>query len=162
MLGTCRLCLKESDLQDSHILPKWAYKRARDEAYTNPNPVIVSDGEARQHCRQHREYMLCSACEQSFSKREAYVAKVTSQPDEQASLLTLIGNVLFELGQTRLALPGQLDMDALVYFGASVVWRASLSREVTKYSLGDNYEERFRSYLNGEDAFPRPFARCGR
>lgn len=85
MLGTCRLCLNESDLQDSHILPKWAY--ARDEAYSNPNPVILSDGIARQHSKQHQEHMLCSACEQAFSRREAYVASVTCQRNEQAPLL---------------------------------------------------------------------------
>jgi hypothetical protein len=159
MLGKCRLCLREADLQHGHIIPAWAYKRSRDEAFANPNPVIVSEGVAVQHSKQVRQYLLCFECEQKFSQREQYVSSVTYQRDARAPLLDLIGNVVFEHERMRVALPGKVDLAALVYFGASVVWRASISAETDRCHLGAVYDEQFRSYLNGEAPFP-PGAAC--
>ncbi|MGD0499255.1 MAG: hypothetical protein ABSC23_12555 [Bryobacteraceae bacterium] len=51
-----------------------------------------------------------------------------------------------------------IDMDAIVYFAASMVWRAA-ARAWDSYDLRDQldlgpYEEDFRLYLLGQNAFP--------
>lgn len=160
VVDTCRLCLEERELQESHVIPKWAYKRARDERFTNPNPIIVSDGVAVQHSKQVKEFMLCVECEHKFGRRENYVAGITYQRDERAPLLDLVGNVVLEHERARLALPGQLNLADLVYFGASVVWRASISRQIPNCGLGEKYEEQFRSFLNDEAPFAEGAACC--
>lgn len=154
------MCLRDRDLQESHIVPAWAYKRARDERFSNPNPIIVSEGVAVQHSKQHKEFLLCRDCEREFGQREDYVARISFQRDERAPFLDLIGNVVLAHERMRLALPGKLDLAALVYFGASVIWRASISSQITRCSLGPKYDERFRAYLNHEAPFPETAVAC--
>ena len=67
VLGQCRLCLNEAELQNSHFIPQAAYKRVRGEG-TNPNPIVVQDGKAIQTSAQTRAHLLCHDCEQRLSK----------------------------------------------------------------------------------------------
>lgn len=71
-IGTCGLCKKEKvELQDSHIIPKLAYKRVK--AYSTSRfrnyydiNTIYQDGE--------KKPLLCSDCELFFSKYETHFA----------------------------------------------------------------------------------------
>ncbi len=54
----------------------------------------------------------------------------------------------------------EIDIDKLVYFGASIFWRASVAdwtigrKPMQLIQLGPKYEEQFRQYLAGESGFP--------
>jgi len=50
-------------------------------------------------------------------------------------------------------------MDDLLYFGASVLWRASIATCIPNCRLGARYDAEFRSFLFGQSPFP-PNARC--
>ena len=62
--------------------------------------------------------------------------------------------------RVRLVEPGRLDTTLLAYFGVSVIWRASLSTEISTCSLGAVHEESIRRYLLGETPFPDDVACC--
>ena len=47
MLGSCHLCLtNDSDLQESHLVPRWAYKRILEGQTGSAKIVSVTDGDA--------------------------------------------------------------------------------------------------------------------
>lgn len=80
--GTCRLCLKDADLQDSHYIPRRAYSTNMARALKNPNPIVMSRGKLKQVADQLRGYTFCRDCEQLLSKKgEQWV--LANIPDDQ-------------------------------------------------------------------------------
>ncbi|MBX3035488.1 MAG: hypothetical protein KF758_01130 [Anaerolineales bacterium] len=77
MIGVCRLCKEKSDLQLSHIVPKFVFSWLKETSASpirhsqNPN-VRVQDGE--------KIYLLCSDCENLFSKWENLFAQNVFHP----------------------------------------------------------------------------------
>src|SRR5689334_19516921 len=72
--ATCKLCLLESDLQDSHFLPKAAYRliqKSQAEA-----PIVIRPTVTLQTNKQLKDYVFCRECEQRFNdKGERWVMK---------------------------------------------------------------------------------------
>jgi hypothetical protein len=66
--GTCRLCRKTSDLQDSHLVPKAFYKLARAAGDKNPNPIVVTPKLQIKTSKQVSDYLLCRECEVRFNR----------------------------------------------------------------------------------------------
>jgi hypothetical protein len=72
MKGTCALCKTDAELEASHVLPRFIFKWIAKTSATgrlrglgNPN-VPVQDGK--------KMYLLCSFCEDKFSKYETWFA----------------------------------------------------------------------------------------
>ena len=153
MLGTCRLCAKSPvELKRSHILPKWAYRRARNVA--NSDPALVRHGIAKQTSWQWQEYLLCGDCEDKLSVREKYVAELCYDEHGVCPLFSEIGVTPGSQGaEVRRAALDRVDRQALRMFGASVVWRSHVSGASDRVSLGV-YGEEFRRFLNGDASFP--------
>lgn len=151
----CKLCLAgPTQLRKSHIVPSWAYRRARSAA-KNPNPVLVEKGRAAQVSRQHTERMLCGTCEQRLGVHEKYAATLAYRQDETAALFGCIERRYSDASlRASFAEPVRVDIESLVQFGSSVLWRAHVSRHAPKCHLGERYGEQFRRYLIGEAAFP--------
>ena len=61
------------------------------------------------------------------------------------------------LGRVRVSLLEPHEAQKLLLFGSSVLWRASVSREISSARLGPVYEEPFRQYLLG-GPFPQDAA----
>ncbi|VVE06216.1 hypothetical protein PAQ31011_02406 [Pandoraea aquatica] len=151
MLGTCALCQKNADLQDSHLIPKWAYRRACGvQLERAPAPVYVANGSAVLSNAQTKRHLLCEDCEQRFSKSEDYLASLTLPDGEQFKLFSEItrcdtpGNVLARLDRSEHAAH-------IAYFAASVMWRGCVMTGDCKLGL---YESAFRQYLLGKASFP--------
>lgn len=78
--GICRLCKNEAELQLSHIVPKFVYKWFKETSASpmrdsrNPN-VRIQDGE--------KSYLLCSNCEELFSKWESTFSQNIFHPLQQ-------------------------------------------------------------------------------
>lgn len=158
VIGKCRLCPKDAvELCDSHILPKWCWKRLRDPSESNPNPITVRDGKALQVSTQVTEYMLCRDCEDRFEVPENYVAKLAYTPEGDPLILHVLGvTSRGSASDPTISIPvGSLDTDKLVYFAASVFWRAAVAKTdgFEKLELGP-YREELRRYLLGELPFP--------
>ncbi len=160
--GQCRLCLAHDvPLRNSHIVPSWAYARIVSDLPKPVNPVSVKGDVALLSSKQVREYMLCESCEQRLSAWENYASTMVVQEDESfpwikhsVPLLGRAGHGVAPTDEIALLDCSRLDVGALVAAGASVIWRASASREaVPNLSLGP-YEEAFRRYLAHGDTFP--------
>ena len=68
-METCKLCLKSVvKLEDSHFLSAGIYRRLRDLTAKNPNPMLLTPKGAVQTSKQITTPLLCSECEQRFSK----------------------------------------------------------------------------------------------
>lgn len=161
-VGTCRLCQsKDVELRNSHILPRWAYKRIRSNAYTgNPNPVRVTAEKAFQTSKQITEYMLCHSCEQRIGNTENYVASLAYTTE--GNLGKLIQRILPQdfnqnsSGPSSVSLK-QLSTDKIIFFASSIVWKACVMKYkgIHKPSLGKKYEAAIREYLNGKKSLPK-------
>ncbi|WP_148712929.1 hypothetical protein [Corallococcus sp. AB030] len=100
--------------------------------------------------------MLCRECEERIGKAEDYVSSVSLQSD--GSFPAYGDTVLIPMGldpDWELGNASALDCEAIAYFAASIVWRASVSTLYSKISLGSKYESKFRDYLLGKAPFPK-------
>lgn len=150
---TCALCKNEADLVDSHLIPRWAYKRVLEaDGGEEKAPVLVSAGAACYSNVQTTKHLLCTDCEGRFSKREDYVARLTrineaGQPrifDYVKRLDTPTG-ILAELSN-------DVDVESIAYFAASIIWRGCAMN--LGCVLGP-YEIQFRNFLLGVAPFPK-------
>lgn len=155
--GKCRLHGGEAELHDSHIIPRWAYKRAlQSEHPGGPNLVRIQSGVAFLSGKQESEYLLCRACENKFKLWEDYVAGVSRQPDGTFPALMQLAPLVDipALKELRGYDGSAMNTDFIVAFAASVIWRASVSTVFPDVTLGARYEEEFRLYLEGKTSFP--------
>ena len=163
--GTCRLCLKEEDLQDSHFFPASAYKLCRD-AKSLKNPILLTDNTAAQSSLQMTAYLLCAACEDRFNVNgERWVhrnlATLERFPIQEA--IAKANPIVSgpELAAYAGANIENIDVEKLVYFGLSIFWRAAVHRwtisetasPTKRIPLGP-YEDPIRRFLVGEAGFP--------
>jgi hypothetical protein len=160
--GICRLCLRQTNLQESHYLPRRAYSMNMAKALDNPNPIVMSKGKLKQVADQLRGPTFCCACEKLFNdKGERWV--LANIPDDhgktfplQDALVSenpvLIGD---EINVYAARKNKKFNMDQLIYFGMSIFWRGA-ARE-WKSSLGaiappvdlGRYYEPIRQFLLG-------------
>lgn len=147
--GTCALCGQSRVLQNSHLIPKWAYRRLQQTDTGRANPILVSEGSATFTSQQITQHLLCEICEDRFSKREGYVAKLTAIADGTIKIMRYVVTHDDNLEAVELG-PG-IDLSKLCYFAMSVIWRShAMGRNC---QLGE-YEPQFRSYLLEESPFP--------
>lgn len=167
VIGDCRLCGAVGiPLQDSHLLPKWAYRRARDfsGALRCGDPIQIADGVAIQTSRQMKEYMLCFDCEQLFCLDEDYVSRLAFQEDQTLGLAKFIrqdevisrGLLIIGGVQSRAVPLSHLNCQAIARFAASVFWRFHVTREhqLKKFRLWKECAEALRLFACGKRKLP--------
>jgi hypothetical protein len=155
------LCLEEDvELLNSHIVPKWAYRRLieRDDDGRKCDPVSISNGSSILTSSQIREYLLCGKCEKTLGRDEDYVARLAYQKDGRLGLLEMT---------TRLQLPNhkagmtvdRLDCGSVIRFAASVLWRAHVSSrpECKDLRLSNLQAEALHKFLRNEAPLPCRF-----
>jgi hypothetical protein len=131
----CKLCLKEEELQESHILPSFVYKWLKETSATGylrfgqaPNKR-VQDG--------YKEYWLCRQCEQRLNAWETQFAKNVFHPiNEQGGVKVPYGEWLLK-------------------FCASVSWRTLLMMKEKDYltDFSDTQREAVDAALSKWAAF---------
>ena len=162
--GSCALCKNTAELQESHLMAAGFYRLLREEVSSNPNPIVISGGRSRATSDQVKRGFLCRACEQRLNDNgENYVLANCARQDGGFGLrgIWVQTNPFHQEEEFAIYdlchLPGVADQ--LLYFGASVFWRASVGRwkdrgrNIGLISLG-RYEDEFRRYLLGEAQFP--------
>src|SRR5437879_1175737 len=127
--GTCRLCLKDADLQDSHYIPAALYPKGQKLEYgTGTGTGVVVE--------HMKAPLLCLDCEKRFDQNgESEVLRHIAPKSVKR----------FPLHEKlRLALPREadasisrfagydigLDMDKFAFFTLSVVWRGAVHQWV--------------------------------
>lgn len=115
-LGTCRLCLKQKELRNSHIYPEFLYS----EMYDENHKFYVLNSDPKKYERYERkgirERLLCGDCETRFSKFEGYANKVIYVDAPKPS----------PIGKQTLCFEG-LDYKQLKLFFISLIWRMSIA-----------------------------------
>ena len=161
----CPLCRETAVLCDSHLIPAAAYKPLRATTSRNPNPLILSHDDAYTSSRQFVDYLLCPGCEQRFREHgeDWILAHSYRGPGE-----FLLRDILLRYPATFDDGDGitiydttaihELDMDKVVYFGASVFWRAAVhewrrGKRVIGFDFG-KYLEPLRLFLYAGTPFP--------
>lgn len=114
------------------------------------NPVQISNGNAVLSNKQTTRHLLCTECEQRFSKCEDYVARLT-EPDN--GVIRLFRSITRPSTPKMVlaSLNNRMDGEQIAYFAASVIWRGYAVTGDCK--LGP-YEQKFRHFLLGETEFP--------
>lgn len=140
MQGTCKLCLKETDLKKSHIIPK-SYGRFIKEGNQKLYSFRKEIDKVETMQDLPSEYLLCNECEKKFSIYENYFSRfmqkfnLTVQRD--GAFLNVNDSIKKEKTYTLIK----------SYF-LSLVWRMSISKNplFVQISLGP-YEEKMRILL---------------
>lgn len=165
-VGVCKLCRTERPLQRSHLIPRAFYRLLRTPGMDDPNPIIADSEVTRVSQEQMAQPLLCAECEDRFSRNgEKWVLSKSYRLQGPSPLYTALCNAsphpAFGSGTVYSALStAGINLDQLVYFGASIFWRASIAdwslnrRRAELIRLGGLYEEQFRQYLHGEAEFP--------
>lgn len=165
VIGTCKLCRCEAEIQSSHLIPRAIYLDLRMPELPNPNPIIGLPEETGPRQEQAVAPLLCSPCEQRFSVHgekwileNSYRLKGPSRIFQALSAASSVCQHSWTLYAGKEIDP--LDMDKIAYFGASVFWRASAGswsiagKKRSMINLGARYEEDLRAFLAGEAGFP--------
>lgn len=167
MIGRCKLCGQEKELQDSHFLPKGIYKRMRDINEKNPNPWVLSKGKKPvQTSKQETAYLLCWDCEQRFSTNgENWVLGNCRQQDGSFPLKSILSSrnpdIEAQGNPTRLFYSSnipEISISELAYFAASIFWRGSVYGWNNDLSATVNlgpFQNHIREYLLGLREFPQ-------
>jgi len=137
-------------------MPQWAYRRLQKTGEGREDPVRVADGTAFHTSAQITQHLLCEDCEGRFSRRENYVAKLTTLENGGPKILQYVTRLNTPRGLLA-ELSDDIDTAELAYFAGSILWRSCVMHRGCQ--LGP-YESQFRSYLLEEAPFPS-FAMLG-
>jgi hypothetical protein len=165
-MNPCKLCQLTKDLQESHYIPRFAYKANRARQLKNQNAVVMTSRGIRQDQRQLKDYVLCADCERRFNEggEKWVLARI---PPDYGEPFVLQDQLIKERPLYRedgLALYAganitAFDMDKLVYFAASIFWRGGVheweidGQQAPKVDLHE-HEEPLRVFLLGQGRFP--------
>lgn len=163
-MGCCALCKLESDLIDSHLIPKSAYKHLRGLPENGGGSPIRIDGgrkSAFQSDVQITQYLLCKLCEDLFSKNGERIVGQLWGTQSGFPLLKLViaqevrgsdyGFSLYDHSGIE-----HKYIDGLIYFALSIFWRAQVwdwsgQTDPYKKALGEVYEPKIRNFLLGNE-----------
>ncbi len=170
-MGRCKLCLRESELRNSHLLPAALWIGARDPRLKNPNPVVMTRTISKTTSSQLVTRLLCSTCEDRFNKNgERYVLSWLSPKKAADGAFPLLDRLTVALpthNSSNLNVYAAdrmgIDTDKFGYFALSILWRAAVhrwrmpdARFTQKIELGE-FEEPLRKYLLSERELPAEF-----
>ncbi len=130
----------------------------------NPNPVVITKSKAVQTNFRVAEYFLCPACEERLNiGGETWVLRNAYRGGDSFPMRDALAQaqLIFRLrdsGFLDVSTVPEFQLSKLVYFAAGIFWKAAARQwwsvdHDTQLGFGP-YEDRFRRYLLGEDAFP--------
>ena len=132
-LGKCNLCHANSELRDSHYLPRGGYKSTRSASLKNQNPVVIGSNKAKQSQAQVHEFKFCPVCEARFNDGgENWVLRhIHRAYGGVFPIHTILNSAQPIVGRSGfLVFPQQtiptINIDKLIYFAMSIFWRGTL------------------------------------
>lgn len=149
----CRLCLGESELRDSHIIPEWCYKHVYDDKHRFvqlSNPAEAVDPKLYQ--KGLTERLLCADCETKRSRWEKYASRLFyAEPSDDVGLSFLRHG-------DHVVVEG-VDYESFKLFQMSVLWMSSISnlKAFSGVHLGPHEERIRRMLLSGDPGEPQQY-----
>ena len=140
----CALCLKPAELQRSHVIPEFLFATLYDDIHRFHVISTNENEKSKYQQKGPREPLLCSKCEEQFSRYERY-----------ASLALNGGTKLgFSVDGAGTFISG-LDYKLFKLFQMSILWRAGVAKHdfFKLVSLGP-HEEFLRRLLIDENPGP--------
>jgi hypothetical protein len=164
--GSCRLCGRDSLLEDSHLVPAAVYRLLHSPVSPNPNPVFITSRGAVQTSRQTKTYLLCRRCEDIFSAEgEKHITPLLAKEDKSFPLFDLLIRVppdlITEKATAYAAIRNpNIPVEALTHFALGIFWKASVhhwqgSKTENQIQLGP-YEEKIRLFIREPRRVPFP------
>lgn len=114
-MANCRLCTKETELRDSHIIPRSFIKKVKGES---PQLIKMNVGTSEKPALENadwKEKLLCSDCEQFLSNRY-----------ETTQLTYLRNGRIVQKHPNRITF-SSFNFEKFYLFWLSILWRASVS-----------------------------------
>lgn len=158
--GTCKLCLEEKNLRESHYIPAALYPK-------NLKLEFLSSVSVTRAVKHLKSPLLCDECEQRFDRE--------GEKEVLRHIAPKLAKKSFPLHEKlRLAFPREeypdlrrfagydlgCDMDRFAYFMLSMVWRGAVHQwqkpdgEYTQLLPLGGFTEPIRQYLLGKAPFP--------
>jgi hypothetical protein len=134
----CKLCLKESKLSDSHIIPEYFYKGIYDDKHKLTSLSTEPKENLKRRSKGLYEKMLCEECENMINiEYENYGINI---------LDGALGSFKYNL--SKFTIINNVDYAKFKLFQLSILWRASVARNsfFSLISLGP-HEEKIRKML---------------
>lgn len=161
--GRCKLCLNETDLVDSHLIPSAVSKLLLARKNENPNPLSVTTDWIGQTSKQVSAHEFCRSCEDIFNDGgERWLLPLLADLDgfPLYDMLARAKPFYKEEGLSAYHasdIPG-FEKAKVVHFAAAIFWKASVrdwgSRGQTiRIELGD-YANPMREFVLGTGPFP--------
>jgi hypothetical protein len=161
--GRCGLCREDRDLRRSHLLPAGVFAIFRSCTTAGEHPVLITPRGSVFSDHEARAYLLCDDCEARFNREgEDWTLENCWRGPTEFRLRNVLGgaaSVEREPGYHVFdgAATTGVEMRKLVYFAASVFWRAAACRWRIGEQLGPRlplgpYEESLRQFLLAESA----------
>lgn len=141
----CALCLRETELRRSHIIPEFLYESLYDDIHRLQVLSILPERGNWREQKGLRERLLCESCEQHISPWERYASLALK--GGVPLQFRREGNVVFISG---------LNYQQFKLFQLSVLWRAAVStqRFFEHVQLGKHEELLRRQILAADPGSP--------
>jgi len=138
----CKLCYKDKELKDSHIIPETFYSGLYDKKH-RALPIHHETNDLRLIQKGIREKLLCAECEVKISKWESILKRDLidiANIDSKYLKISRLENKILKVENIRYK---EFKLAVL-----SILWRMSISSHefFRSYSLGP-YEEKLRNIL---------------
>lgn len=158
-MDTCKLCLKPSILQDSHIIPDCFFRYTKEKANKTKNGKhIRADLHANKWAQESfDEPLMCRSCEQKFANGfESYIADIFLRNPNNVNV-----NVKSAKDSKEVTFEN-INYDKIKLFQMSLIWRASLSTSpfYAHVNLTNEDKEFLRENLDTEVAIAEEHFPC--
>ncbi len=162
----CGLCLKNSDLVESHLIPQSIYKIIVQESLKLNNPLLIKGNKKLATSKQVKSTFLCPKCEGRLSNfgEDHVLRNIYRKPKEFRLQTILKGLKPIEKVDGSLVYCGNklpnIKIDHFLHFASGIFWKTSagkwtfLGEKLNSKTLGNKYEDKFRKYLLGNEKFP--------
>lgn len=135
----CKLCLKEKNLCESHIIPEYFYKPMYDSKNRFFKLSIIENEKNKFMQKGLKEHLLCNECEQQINNYEKYINGLMyyDQPSEVYQ-------------DNKIAIVKNINYRKMKLFQLSILWRASIStlKSFNEVKLGPHQEKIRMMILN--------------
>ena len=159
--GKCRLCLQDTVLVSSHLMPRALYDLCQ---IPGVDPVRITPEVVLPTTRQTKDYVLCTNCEQTLNRNgENWILPKLATPTKEFPLFEILSKVTpipIEPDVTAYAAGyiQEIDVNSMMHFAAGLFWKASVhpwkgSSKDPLIQLGP-YSEQLRMFLLGQTPFP--------
>lgn len=153
--NTCKLCLENKDLRNSHILPEFMYQNLYNLDVKRFNSFEINldkleDSKKRIEQKGIREYLLCQSCETLLSKYENYAAETLYSKNLKNKAF------IVEAKETPDQKYFTYDYEGFDYknfrlFLLSILWRLIISKSFKTPNIDCNLTEELRIAILNEN-----------